>query len=75
MESFGAPATVYGFRDRRLEALGDLRLLPDEVINTILENLTPRDVSRLACVSRSIHYFSADCIEIHGLFNLWMISD
>lgn len=52
MENSGPPAAVYGFRDRRPEALGDFRILPDEVINTILENLTPRDVSRLACVSR-----------------------
>ncbi|CAK9313061.1 unnamed protein product [Citrullus colocynthis] len=51
MENSGPPAAVYGFRDRRPEALGDFRILPDEVINTILENLTPRDVSRLACVS------------------------
>ncbi|XP_010273004.1 PREDICTED: F-box protein At1g78280 [Nelumbo nucifera] len=38
-------------KDRRPDALGDLRVLPDEVICSILENLTPRDVARLACVS------------------------
>lgn len=59
MENSGAQAVVSGFRDRRPAALGDLRILPDEVINTILENLTPRDVARLACVSRSNDYISA----------------
>lgn len=39
-------------KDRRPEALGDLKVLPDELICYILENLTPRDVGRLACVSR-----------------------
>ena len=38
-------------RDRRLDALGDLIVLPDEVICSILE-LTPRDLGHLACVSR-----------------------
>lgn len=39
-------------KDRRAEALGDLRVLPDEVLCTILTRLTPRDVARLSCVSR-----------------------
>ncbi|XP_051118418.1 lysine-specific demethylase JMJ21 [Andrographis paniculata] len=37
--------------DRRSEALGDLRVLPDEVLCIILANLTPLDVARLSCVS------------------------
>ncbi|KAK4274126.1 hypothetical protein QN277_017404 [Acacia crassicarpa] len=40
-----------GPRDRRADALGDLRVLPDEILCAILEELTPRDVARLACVS------------------------
>ncbi|KAI4388722.1 hypothetical protein MLD38_001027 [Melastoma candidum] len=36
---------------RRSDALGDLRVLPDQVICSILENLSPRDVCRLSCVS------------------------
>ncbi|KAG9451442.1 hypothetical protein H6P81_011407 [Aristolochia fimbriata] len=38
-------------RDRRPDALGDLRVLPDELISVILEYLTARDVARLSCVS------------------------
>ncbi|XP_061353382.1 lysine-specific demethylase JMJ21 isoform X2 [Gastrolobium bilobum] len=38
-------------RDRRADALGDLRVLHDEILCTILERLTPRDVARVACVS------------------------
>ncbi|KAJ7965736.1 F-box protein family [Quillaja saponaria] len=38
-------------RDRRHDALGDLRVLPDEIVCFILELLTPRDVARVACVS------------------------
>ncbi|KAL1344644.1 hypothetical protein HN51_018514 [Arachis hypogaea] len=38
-------------RDRRPEALGDLGVLPDETLCSILESLSPRDVARLACVS------------------------
>ncbi|XP_075082440.1 lysine-specific demethylase JMJ21 isoform X1 [Nicotiana tabacum] len=37
--------------DRRPAALGDLRILPDEVLCAILTFLTPRDVARLSCVS------------------------
>lgn len=40
-------------KDRRTDALGDLRVLPDEILCTILTRLTPRDVARLSCVSRS----------------------
>ncbi|GMN45361.1 hypothetical protein TIFTF001_014549 [Ficus carica] len=42
-------------RDRRPDALGDLRVLPDEVICSILEFLTPRDVARLSCVSSVVY--------------------
>ncbi|MQL99139.1 hypothetical protein Taro_031856 [Colocasia esculenta] len=38
-------------RDRRPEALGDLRLLPDELLCAIIDRLAPGDVGRLACVS------------------------
>lgn len=38
-------------RDRRTVALGDLRVLPDEILCAILERLTPRDAARVACVS------------------------
>ncbi|XP_058087090.1 lysine-specific demethylase JMJ21 isoform X2 [Magnolia sinica] len=37
--------------DRRHDALGDLRILPDELFCALLEYLTPRDVARLSCVS------------------------
>ncbi|XP_002513952.2 F-box protein At1g78280 [Ricinus communis] len=42
---------AFDVKDRRPEALGNLRVLPDELICAILENLTPRDAARLACVS------------------------
>ncbi|KAG6510861.1 F-box protein At1g78280-like [Zingiber officinale] len=38
-------------RDRRPDALGDLRVLPDEIICDVLDLLTPRDLARLSCVS------------------------
>ncbi|OUZ99609.1 F-box domain [Macleaya cordata] len=38
-------------KDRRYKALGDLRVIPDELICSILDSLTPRDVARLSCVS------------------------
>ncbi|KAK1287804.1 F-box protein [Acorus calamus] len=38
-------------RDRRPDALGDFRVIPDELLCAILECLTPRDVGRLSCVS------------------------
>ncbi|KAL3514196.1 hypothetical protein ACH5RR_026913 [Cinchona calisaya] len=37
--------------DRRVEALGDLRHLPDETLCSILTYLSPHDVGRLSCVS------------------------
>ncbi|XP_021900784.1 F-box protein At1g78280 [Carica papaya] len=40
-----------GIRDRRADALGDLKALPDEILCAILEFLSPRDLARLACVS------------------------
>lgn len=39
-------------KDRRPDALGDLTVIPDEIICAILVSLTPRDVARLSCVSR-----------------------
>ncbi|XP_048130053.1 F-box protein At1g78280 isoform X2 [Rhodamnia argentea] len=48
-------ARPLGFRDRRPDALGDLRVLPDEIICSILENLSPRDVARLSCVSSAMY--------------------
>ncbi|CAA6664381.1 unnamed protein product [Spirodela intermedia] len=39
-------------RDRRPDGLGELRVLPDELICAILDLLAPRDLGRLACVSR-----------------------
>lgn len=39
-------------KDRRLEALGDLRVLPDEILCAIFTFLSPHDVGRLSCVSR-----------------------
>ncbi|KAG6705463.1 hypothetical protein I3842_07G180400 [Carya illinoinensis] len=59
-------AQAFGPRDRRPDALGDLRVLPDETICAILEYLTPRDIARLACVS-SVTYIL--CNEEP----LWMI--
>ncbi|KAK9165748.1 hypothetical protein Scep_000939 [Stephania cephalantha] len=44
-------------RDRRSEALGELRALPDDLICAILESLSPRDVSRLACASSVMYIF------------------
>ena len=38
--------------DRRPEALGNLRVLPDEILCDIISLLSPRDVAQLACVSR-----------------------
>ncbi|KAK4434216.1 F-box protein [Sesamum alatum] len=45
----GTPAAF--MKDRRADALGDLRVLPDEILCDILTTLTPRDVARLSCVS------------------------
>ncbi|CAJ1974081.1 unnamed protein product [Sphenostylis stenocarpa] len=38
-------------KDRRIEALGDFGVLPDEILCAILERFTPREVARVACVS------------------------
>ncbi|PON69898.1 F-box domain containing protein [Parasponia andersonii] len=40
-----------GPSDRRPAALGDLRVLPDELVCAVLEYLTPCDIARLSCVS------------------------
>ncbi|PKI75408.1 hypothetical protein CRG98_004197 [Punica granatum] len=45
------PGAPFEYRDRRHDALGELTVLPDEIICSILENLAPRDVGRLSCVS------------------------
>ncbi|KAM0976760.1 hypothetical protein PS2_019360 [Malus domestica] len=44
-------AHALGLTDRRPAALGNFRVLPDDLICDILEYLSPRDVARLACVS------------------------
>ncbi|XP_042023312.1 F-box protein At1g78280-like isoform X1 [Salvia splendens] len=38
-------------KDRRTDALGDLRVIPDEILCIILTRLAPHDVGRLSCVS------------------------
>jgi hypothetical protein len=48
---------VLEIKDRRVEGLGILQVLPDELICSILDNLTPRDVARFACVSRFAHIY------------------
>ncbi|CAN0889949.1 Lysine-specific demethylase JMJ21 [Linum grandiflorum] len=55
MENPQAP--VFAVKDRRSDALGDLRVIPDELIASILELLTPRDVANLACVSSVMYIF------------------
>ncbi|XP_073022149.1 lysine-specific demethylase JMJ21 [Primulina eburnea] len=45
---------------RRVEALGDLCVLPDEILCSILANLTPRDVSRLSCVSSVMYILCSE---------------
>uniref|UniRef100_A0A2P2JLR5 F-box protein At1g78280 n=1 Tax=Rhizophora mucronata TaxID=61149 RepID=A0A2P2JLR5_RHIMU len=50
-------AQASAMRDRRPDALGSLKVLPDELICTILEYLSPRDVARLACVSSVMYIF------------------
>ncbi|KAH7683481.1 Clavaminate synthase-like protein [Dioscorea alata] len=37
--------------DRRLDALGDFRVLPDEILCSITDLLSPSDLGRLSCVS------------------------
>lgn len=41
-------------KDRRPDGLGELRVLPDELVCAILGYLSPLDVGRLACVSRCV---------------------
>ncbi|EOY30600.1 Transferases, transferring glycosyl groups, putative isoform 1 [Theobroma cacao] len=41
---------TFPLEDRRADALGNLKSLPDELICTILDYVTPRDIARLACV-------------------------
>ncbi|MBA0837145.1 hypothetical protein Goarm_009324 [Gossypium armourianum] len=43
---------TFPIRDRRADSLGDFKYIPDEIICTILDCLTPLDLARLACVSR-----------------------
>ncbi|KAK6938138.1 F-box domain [Dillenia turbinata] len=62
-----------GYRDRRADALGDLKVLPDELICAVLENLTCRDIARLACVSRSSLQFSFILWIRDPLFDLTLI--
>ncbi|XVF64806.1 hypothetical protein PTKIN_Ptkin09bG0196300 [Pterospermum kingtungense] len=44
-------------KDRRVDALGNLNSLPDELICRILDYLAPRDIARLACVSSVMYIF------------------
>ncbi|XP_039049937.1 F-box protein At1g78280-like isoform X2 [Hibiscus syriacus] len=44
-------------KDRRSDSLGDFKYLPDEVICSILDHLTPPDLARLACVSSFMYIF------------------
>lgn len=60
-------------RDRRLDALGDLRVLPDEIICSIMQLLTPRDLGRLACVSRSCSFSCLDFVEFFLTFDTLLI--
>ncbi|KAL2893737.1 hypothetical protein RDABS01_009646 [Bienertia sinuspersici] len=55
METDGANVMVGNYR--RVRALGDLRVLPDEVICDIISFLSPPDVARLACVSSVMYIF------------------
>nr|XP_027092184.1 F-box protein At1g78280-like [Coffea arabica] len=43
--------------DRRFQALGDLRFLPDETLCAILTYLSPHDIGRLSCVSSVMYIF------------------
>ncbi|KAJ0988627.1 hypothetical protein J5N97_006983 [Dioscorea zingiberensis] len=45
------------WRDRRPEALGDLRVLPDELLCAIIDLLSPADLGRLSCVSSVMYVF------------------
>ncbi|CAN6479936.1 unnamed protein product [Victoria cruziana] len=44
-------------KDRRPDALGNFRVLPDELLSTIFESLSPPDIGRLACVSSVLYVF------------------
>ncbi|TYH31063.1 hypothetical protein ES288_A01G143900v1 [Gossypium darwinii] len=44
-------------KDRRVDALGNFNLLPDELICAILDYLTPLEIARLACVSSVMYIF------------------
>ncbi|KAK6116151.1 hypothetical protein DH2020_008420 [Rehmannia glutinosa] len=46
-----SPVRLAVEKDRRTDALGALRVLPDEILYAILTRLTPSDVGRLSCVS------------------------
>ncbi|XP_008804772.2 F-box protein At1g78280 [Phoenix dactylifera] len=62
------------FRDRRPDALGDLRVLPDDFLCAILELLSPPDLARLACVSSVMYMLCNEeplwmnqCLKVGGL--------
>ncbi|MBA0759727.1 hypothetical protein Gotri_022566, partial [Gossypium trilobum] len=59
-------------KDRRVDALGNFNLLPDELICAILDYLTPRDIARLACVSRFLFFFALFLFLIFPIPPLWM---
>ncbi|XP_012447951.1 lysine-specific demethylase JMJ21 [Gossypium raimondii] len=48
---------TFPIRDRRADSLGDFKYIPDEIICTILDCLTPLDLARLACVSSFMYIF------------------
>ncbi|OAY76222.1 F-box protein [Ananas comosus] len=61
-------------RDRRVDALGDLCVLPDEVLCAILDLLPPSDLGRLACVSSVMYIlcneeplWMSKCLSTGGL--------
>ncbi|XVF39550.1 hypothetical protein PTKIN_Ptkin01aG0043200 [Pterospermum kingtungense] len=47
----------FPLKDPRADTLGNFKSLPDELICTIFDFLTPRDVARLACVSSVMYIF------------------
>ncbi|KAH6816982.1 transferase [Perilla frutescens var. frutescens] len=55
MDSNGESRPDAAVKDRRTDALGDLRLLPDETLCVILTRLTPHDVARISCVSSVLY--------------------
>ncbi|KAH1065366.1 hypothetical protein J1N35_030353 [Gossypium stocksii] len=48
---------TFPIRDRRADSLGDFKYIPDEIICSILDCLTPLDLARLACVSSFMYIF------------------